>query len=126
MTRNTRKFSAFVTLSLMTLGFIGAANASIVDSADFDAPSRRVSYSDLDLQKSADAAQLYSRIERAARIVCREQIGVHSLVQVVPQKCLRSVIGDAVASVSNPNLTALHAARFDRSLIASTRRGASR
>ncbi|HEV7715348.1 MAG TPA: UrcA family protein [Steroidobacteraceae bacterium] len=122
MTRNTRKFSALLTAGLMTLGCIGVAQASIVDSADSVAPSRRVSYSDLNLDRSADAAQLYTRIERAARNVCRDQLGTRSPAQVVPQECLRQVIGEAVANVNNPNLAAIHAARSERSLIASTTR----
>ena len=60
-----------------------------------------VRYQDLDLAKSADTAQLYQRLRRAATRVCQMD-----QVDALDRECYRSALADAVAQVNRPQLTA--------------------
>lgn len=93
----------------------GAAALTLLSAtvlADVDAgvkPQFIVRYTDLDLAKSKDAAVLYTRLERAARTVCRGFEGQELSRKRMRRKCELETLNDAVAAVDNPALDALHA-----------------
>jgi len=69
-----------------------------------------VSYSDLDLSTSAGARTLYGRIQFAAKRVCGYE-GTDVLSQAIWRKCFHGSVGDAVAKVNSPLLTAVATGR---------------
>ncbi len=109
MQRSTRRFSSAPGAAVLALSVSGFAIAA-ASAADNDPYVRtaRVSYSDLDLGRSADAQVLYSRIGRAARKVCRADYGATLRERAFESKCIVKAIDDAVQSVSNTNLTAAY------------------
>lgn len=125
MTRSTVNVSALITATLTALGFIGVANAATPGA---EPHSETISYSDLNLGRPADAAQLYARIERAAVDVCRSDLGSYAAAHALSERpgimrrCVTQAVDNAVVSVSDENLTALHMNRAERrSVVASSR-----
>jgi UrcA family protein len=102
---NTYTISGFTfrTFALVSaLAVLGASPAF----ADETARSVKVSYADLDLSTQAGAATLYSRIRGAARTVCGDDDLPYT--HWAWKKCFNEAVGNAVAKVNNPQLTALH------------------
>jgi UrcA family protein len=66
-----------------------------------------VRYADLDLTTNAGASMLYHRIQGAARDVCGSH-GRSSVAFAEWQVCVKDAIGNAVATVRSPLLTALY------------------
>src|SRR5690348_8086558 len=65
-----------------------------------------VSYADLNLDDSADAADLFSRIQTAARMVCGTHLGPGPLaLQFVWQDCVADATARAVSDVNAPLLS---------------------
>jgi UrcA family protein len=125
MTRTTRNVSVLLAAIIAVLGFAGLAHAG---EPDTDVHSKAVSYSDLDLGRPADAAELYTRIGNAASEVCRSDLAAYAAAHApierlgIMRRCRAQAIDTAVVSVSNANLTALHTRHADRrALIASSR-----
>jgi UrcA family protein len=119
MARTVSRFFALVAASGVVLGFAGVVEAALVD----EQPARRaVHYSDLNLDRQADAVKLYGRIERAAGHVCRTRAQPHAQIQAALRKCMQESIANAVARVGHPNLTAVHAARTHDEVTISARR----
>ena len=87
---------------LAVLGLLGSAQVL----ADEPAKSLKVSYADLDLSTQAGAATLYSRIRSAAKTVCGYDDS--SYRHFAFTRCFKQAVGNAVAQVNNPQLTALH------------------
>jgi len=94
-------FPAFALVAV--LGVLGSAQAL----ADAPAKSIRVKYGDLDLSTQAGATTLYNRIRGAARTVCGEE-GSSFADKAIWRSCFNGAISDAVVTVNNPRLTALH------------------
>jgi UrcA family protein len=69
-----------------------------------------VSFRDLDIGSPAGAQTLYRRIQGAARQVCGPK-GADLIEQGYWNSCYTKAIGDAVAKVNSPLLTAIHARR---------------
>lgn len=70
-------------------------------------PSVTVHYADLDLSTTAGATTLYHRIRGAAKGVCGT--AGTSLVEIADwQNCVDTAVGDAIAAVHSPVLTALY------------------
>jgi UrcA family protein len=70
-----------------------------------DLPSRKVKYADLDLNRDAGVAALFSRIKTAARQVCESpDVFFLSLVRQ-RYNCSQDAIARAVADVNAPLLT---------------------
>jgi UrcA family protein len=71
--------------------------------------TRRVKFGDLDVTRSAGAATLYSRIQRAAREVCEPAFasGAREVI-LLTHRCMEQSIARAVADVNAPALTAYH------------------
>ena len=125
------RISAAAGVALLTLSFSAFAGASahsarvsahLNESADPYVRQREVSYGDLNLARVEDATKLYGRIERVARDVCRTSNGPSAKAAQIERSCASKAVEDAVASVSNSNLTAVHQARAaKRSMVASSR-----
>ena len=88
-----------------------AAFAICVALAGVSLPAQadtRVNFGDLDLSSSEGIATLYQRIESAARLVCKDRLAPWS------RRCYDATIGDAVATIDQPQLTALHSAKIEQ------------
>lgn len=91
--------------------------AQVLAAASPQTRSVSLSYADLDLTRQADAATLYHRIHEAAREVCVYEDPRLALLPYA-NRCNRSAIARAVASVNNPLLSAIHAAHGGSNLTA--------
>ena len=99
--------SSFRSLALVAvLSLLGSAQVL----ADDGVRSIKVGYSDLDLNTQAGAASLYSRIRGAARQVCGYE-GSTFTDKAIWKGCFNGAVGDAVAKVNNPLLTAVHSGK---------------
>jgi len=88
-----------------------AALAICVAFAGVSLPAQadtRVNFGDLDLSSSEGIATLYQRIESAARLVCKDRLAPWS------RRCYDATIEDAVATIDQPQLTALHSAKIEQ------------
>lgn len=85
-----------------------AASANPNDTDEVQAEN--VNYEDLNLNTLAGVSVLYSRIERAARLVCGPNNDQSRHGQW--KTCYRMAIAAAVAKVNNPLLTAIHDSKF--------------
>jgi UrcA family protein len=94
----------FRTFALVSALAVLGASPTLADEAT---RSIKVSYADLDLSTQAGAATLYSRIRGAARQVCGYD-GMTYLDHTSWKRCFNGAVGDAVAKVNSPRLTALH------------------
>jgi UrcA family protein len=120
MQRSIRKISSVFGAAVLALGFSGFSLAT--NDADLDASPRVISYSDLDLNRMADATQLYSRIERMARDVCHSTGVISAQAHQQERACKAKAVDEAVQSVNHTNLTAVYQSRVGkRSMVASSR-----
>jgi UrcA family protein len=103
MSRLKLKFILSCTLAGLLAGPVSAlaATADRLDSL----PARKVKYGDLDLNRDAGVAALFSRIKTAAREVCQPVDVV--FLNLVRQRynCSQDAIARAVADVNAPLLT---------------------
>ena len=88
----------FPTFALVSVLAVLGASPALADEAT---RSVRVSYADLNLTTQAGAATLYGRIRSAARQVCGYEGPSFT-------SCFKKAVGDAVAQVNSPQLTALY------------------
>jgi UrcA family protein len=78
-------------------------------------PGVRIRFRDLDLGSSEGAATLYQRIERAARLVCRDSSAPWDGSSARTfDHCHATAVEDAVATINQPRLTALHVEKSAR------------
>ncbi len=84
------------------------AATGVASAADVDTRSVAVRYSDLNLSNPEGVARLYTRIRRAAGIVCGTAGGVDTYFLKARKECRTRAIDDAVKSVNNRILTAMH------------------
>jgi UrcA family protein len=96
-------FKSITAAFVAVLGLLGSAQVP----AGEPAKSIKVSFADLDLSTQAGAATLYHRIRGAARTVCGDE-GSSYTDKAIWRACFNRAVGDAVAKVNNPQLTALH------------------
>jgi UrcA family protein len=90
---------------------LASAAASANPSGDTDeVQAENVNYEDLNLNTLAGVSVLYTRIERAARLVCGPNNDQSRHGQW--KTCYRMAIAAAVAKVNNPLLTAIHDSKF--------------
>jgi len=68
--------------------------------------SETVRIGDLDLARDSDLHTLYTRLRKAAVHVCT--MGGMATGDLVDDSCPRRALDDAIASVANASLTALH------------------
>lgn len=81
--------------------------APVLANAPVETRSVSVRYADLNLASAADAAALYHRLQGAARVVCGYEDNNFATLAYV-QRCNRTAISDAVATVNAPLLSAIH------------------
>jgi UrcA family protein len=74
-----------------------------------------VSTRGIDLSQPAGAQELYARIRAAAREACSGAAGRSAARQVAWNACRREATERAVASLGDPSVARLHAARGKRS-----------
>lgn len=67
-----------------------------------------VSYADLDLTRSADAARMYQRLQSAVKEVCLQSTGNRLRDQMREQNCSRHSMDSAIVSINVQELTKLH------------------
>ncbi|MFO7278029.1 MAG: UrcA family protein [Pseudomonadota bacterium] len=85
------------------------ADMTTKNDGNTETRSIKVSFADLDLDKPADAAELYKRIQRAAQVVCGPRVSANELGRMYDaRRCSQQAISDAVAQVNRPTLTAVH------------------
>jgi len=96
---------------------IGAAALSLISfsaSATLPPPQQEVNFSDLNLTVKQDAERLYRRLRTASTEVCSDFRKRHSVVmQKRYRECVSQAVENAVATIGNPSLTALHEAKND-------------
>ena len=98
---NKYHFRPAAILATLVLGF----NISLA----YAEPSAAINIRDLDLRKSRDVAELYTRIERHARGVCTQAASPWDAGRVTYIKsCTVAAIQDAVERANVKALTALH------------------
>jgi UrcA family protein len=107
--------SRFLGITLATLAatmIVGTASAA----GAADAPSVKVSYSDLNLTSDAGTQVLYSRIVSAARNVCfARDVDNRDLGAVIASRsCVNTAIANAVSTIHSERLAALSSARSAR------------
>ena len=98
-----------VALTVFALG--APAMAAAADNSNLKGVSVKVSYGDLDLEKSEGAKVLYRRLQHASRQVCgaRGLRGNRSIREaVMAQDCYENALSEAVARIDNDLLTELH------------------
>jgi UrcA family protein len=117
--------NAVVTKSAIALTLAAALTWPVVPShADSiegvtvsSAPTITISYAELDINKPRGLEVLYSRIQRAAKVVCGMDYSPQELVRGRQAKaCYKTAIDDAVRQINRPTLTALHRAKTGASL----------
>jgi UrcA family protein len=91
------------------------ANAGRIDGAVTvmsSVPSITVSYAELDISKPRGLEVLYSRIQRAAKMVCGFDYSIQELSRGrQANACYKSAVDNAVRQIDRPTLTALHRAK---------------
>jgi UrcA family protein len=90
-----------------------AASVTVFTSgvyADNTIPQTTVRFSDLDLSKQQSTQDLYARLQRASRAVCREFEGRSVSESRLYAQCYEQALDTAVERVGNTALTALHEA----------------
>jgi UrcA family protein len=92
-----------------------SVNASATSATSV--PSYQVHFADLDLANKHDTQRLYSRLRIAAREVCSDFAERKSPVMRDRYKgCMNEALTDAIETIGNPALTALHVAKTDMKL----------
>jgi UrcA family protein len=104
-----RSLLASLTLGAALLAGTALAAGPVADSS-LAARSMTVRYNDVNLATVAGATTLYQRIQGAAHLVCGEP-GRGLLEQQSWKQCVRNAVAEAVATVNEPTLTAVHQGR---------------
>ena len=79
--------------------------------ADFGPRTERVYFGDLNITTRSGVAEIYGRLDGAAHRVCDPDLGRSFFVLVPPARCIDKALGDAIAAVNEPALTAYAATR---------------
>jgi len=99
--------------TLIAIAALAAYGVSIA-AADsiFESRSARVRFGDLDTTSDRGAAVLYQRIENAAKIVCGDLEPDGQLSRYTAYThCVHVAIGDAIAKIDRPAVTAYASSR---------------
>jgi UrcA family protein len=86
---------------------LSAAGAHAADAPEA-APTKTVRYADLNLSNPDDAAELYARLSRAARVVCRSYDDRALEMQRLKKACEYEALTNAVETVNAAALDAVH------------------
>jgi UrcA family protein len=98
----------FRTLLLCSLAGLGPSLGAVQTASAADAGSVTVSYRDLNLSRHADVLILYRRLNNAAASVCMPVPHWELVRFAAYQRCVETVLDDAVRQVKSPELLALH------------------
>jgi UrcA family protein len=100
------------TIIIATFSAMAPSLAAVCTAADSTgAPQEVVKYADLNLSSAPGAEALYSRIRSAAGRVCGRVDNRDLVSMPLWSNCVHKAIGDAVAKVNQPALTALYNAK---------------
>jgi UrcA family protein len=96
-------------IATMLVSFAGAEKAGAPAPATPPATlSKKVTFSDLNLDTQAGANALYARLRRAAEEVCEpfdsQELGRHRVWRM----CVDNALASAVTHINKPKVTALH------------------
>lgn len=103
---STRRYVVMLAAVLAPLATWFASAEPVLPEA---VPAVAVSLEGYDLSSPKGADALYSRIQSAAEVVCRVDESRETERIARAQACYRSAVGDAVAQVNQPTLSAMHA-----------------
>ena len=106
---NTPTRCIAVAAFVLTISALGATAAIAADSDDV--PSRKVQYSDLNLNHQAGARVLYLRIKNAADSACVQLNGRQLIERMTQSACVKDSIERAVKQVDAPMLTQYYLSR---------------
>lgn len=95
------KFATALVTSILSLTTLDATAAAPTD----DANSITVEFGDLNLDRQAGVARLYSRIKGAARQVCNQQSNDQTVSKQVYSACVKQAVSTAVARIDRPLLS---------------------
>lgn len=97
----------FGAIAALTLGV--SAHAGEVTTVA-DAQQTVIGYSDLDLSRDADVRTLYSRLQRASRMVCDQHRDIRDLrARRLQEACYQDTLARAVDSVGDASVQAMYA-----------------
>jgi UrcA family protein len=112
-----------ITVLTLTASFFGVSSMALADqdaTARSGESSMRIGFADLDLSKTDDVAELYSRIKIGARLVCIDSSSPWDAKRTETiERCYSAVVDDAVAQINQPKLTALHEQKSSPVLVGS-------
>ncbi len=97
----------FTVIALCTVAATTLALGTSRPTAAADAPSVTVPYQDLNLSQAADAHVLYMRLVRAAGAVCPAVSSYELARFAASQRCVKTVLADAVQRVHSATLSAV-------------------
>jgi len=100
--------------SLILLGTAALSPAAVLAAAPPTVKTRSVNYTQSDLSDPAATAELYRRIQRAARIVCEQPVALEIDRYMEFKKCYDRAVDTAVANVGASALTAVHHRKTQR------------
>jgi UrcA family protein len=112
------------TTIVSTLALALLAGAAAAQSHADAPPAVSVSYADLKLGETKDAAIMLKRIERAAADACRQApgfVGVDTETILRTQACARDAVDRAVAGLNAPKVTAAYDGQVLREQLARAR-----
>ncbi|HEY4644773.1 MAG TPA: UrcA family protein [Steroidobacteraceae bacterium] len=108
----TTSIAKTITVLTLTASFLGVSSLALADqaaTARSGESAMRIGFSDLDLSKTDDVAELYARIKNGARLVCVDSSSPWDAKRTESiKRCYSAVLDDAVAQINQPKLTALH------------------
>ena len=108
-----------ILVSALIAGLVCAAEAALFATATAAAElpqSVTVHFADLNLERSADVAQLYHRIRHAAQSACgARDLELTTWLDPAWQHCVYVAVAEAVARVDQPALSAYHQQRLGQS-----------
>jgi UrcA family protein len=95
------KLATVLVASVLSLTALDARSAAPTD----DAYSVTVQFADLDLDRKAGVAKLYTRIKGAAHRVCDQQANEQLVAKQTYRVCMQRAVSTAVARIDRPMLT---------------------
>lgn len=97
------------TSALATAAVVGALLAGAAASRDYDVHvAVPVSTQGLDLSQPADAQTFYTRLQRAAYVVCTHGRRVDLVAVDNEKRCYEKALGEAVRTAKTPLLTQIY------------------
>jgi UrcA family protein len=97
-------FAGMFSISMMALAWAPLVHGASPE----EAPSRHVSYADLNIDSASGAEALYVRIRYAARAVCSQYESEQLDRRSVWQSCVSKSVDAAVAKINNRMLSSIH------------------